>query len=119
MNQEFIKAIEYIDKRLKQWTDDLVPVIDNKKHNMAVLQLQNTKLKSEFSYWISPNTKNKAGGSSKSVFRSNKKVHQLKELINVNYCGGTTEIKVLDDFWNWSKEVTEAINLLLNKYENR
>lgn len=43
-----------------------------------------------------------------------RKVHQLQELLQTDTCGGMTQIKVLDDFWNWSEEVTEKINQILS-----
>jgi hypothetical protein len=43
-----------------------------------------------------------------------RKVHKLQELLETNTCGGTTQIRVLDDFWNWSEEVTEKLNQILN-----
>lgn len=45
---------------------------------------------------------------------SGRKVHKLQELLETNTCGGTTQIRVLDDFWNWSEEVTEKLNQILN-----
>jgi hypothetical protein len=42
------------------------------------------------------------------------KVRPLQEFIQTETTYGITTVKVLNDFWNWSKEVTNSINEIID-----
>ena len=47
-------------------------------------------------------------------FMIDRKVHKLQEFLQVNTSGGVSDITVLDDFWNWSEEVTDKLNSIID-----
>lgn len=47
-------------------------------------------------------------------FVIDRKVHKLQEFLQVNTCGGVTDITVLDDFLNWSEEVTNKLKEIID-----